>query len=479
VQLARPFAIVAVLALSSHAWKTPTALAAGQGGVTDDLRRSTVVRTVEAVAPAVVGVYTEKTVAEPSPFRSPFGGDPFFDPFAPFFGQPPPRRGGAPRTHRERVSTGSGVIVESSGVVVTNQHVIGGGDTIRVQLADNREFEARLVGGDSDFDLAVLKLEAKAPLPYVPIGNDDSILIGETVIAIGNPYGLDHTVTTGVVSALGRTLQTGEALYNDIVQTDASINPGNSGGPLLDIRGRLIGINTAIHRDAQGIGFAIPIWRVRNVVDQILAHGSVLPTWIGVEVQELTSELAVHFGVRAGSGVLVRGIEPGSPASQTELRAGDIIARVQGERVSNTAEYQRRVRGLTSGETLRLSVLGEGGREQDLEVAIASLPLDMIDKFAWEAIGVEVAAVRGAVTVRSVRRGSAAEEIGFEPGDVLAAVGGREIDSIEAFRKQVGASRSSASLLVSVVRGRRLYRVVVPLARASRAAPGSRPKSNR
>ena len=148
----------------------------------------------------------------------------------------------------------------------------------------------------------MLQIQSKEPLPFLPIGNDDSILIGETVIAIGNPYGLDHTVTTGVVSALGRTLQTGDSLYQDIVQTDASINPGNSGGPLLDIRGRLVGINTAVHRDAQGIGFAIPIWRVRNVVDQILAHGSVLPSWIGLELQDLTAELAVHFGVRAGSG---------------------------------------------------------------------------------------------------------------------------------------------------------------------------------
>jgi len=446
--------------------------AAGEGGVHDDLRRSAVVRTVELVAPAVVGVYTERTVAEPSPFRSPSGGSPFSDPFfAPFFGAPPPRRGAPPETHRERVSMGSGVIVDASGVVVTNQHVIVGGDTIRVQLSDNREFEARLVGGDSDFDLAVLKIEARGSLPNVAIGNDDSILIGETVIAIGNPYGLDHTVTTGVVSALGRSLQTGESVYQDIVQTDASINPGNSGGPLLDIRGRLIGINTAIHRDAQGIGFAIPIWRVRNVVDQILAHGSVLPTWIGLEVQNLTSELAVHFGVKSGSGVLVRGVEAASPASRSTLRAGDIVTRVQGERVTNTAEYDSRVRGLSAGETLRLAVTTEGGAERQVEFRIAALPTEVIDRFAWDAIGVEVAAARDAVTVRRVRAGSAAAEIGFAAGDVLAAIGGREISSIEGFRKEVGVARSSSSVLVSVVRGRRLYRVVVPLTGARRQAP--------
>lgn len=460
----RPFFGFLVLAALT-ASVSNSALAAGEGGVTDELRRSVVVRTVERVAPAVVAVYTEKTVAEySSPFRSQFGGDPFLDPFfAPFFGAPPQQQGQPQRTHRERVSTGSGVIVEGSGIVVTNQHVIVGGDSIRVQLADNREFEAKLVGGDSDFDLAVLQLVTEETLPYVPIGNDDSILIGETVIAIGNPYGLDHTVTTGVVSAVGRTLQTEDAIYQDIIQTDASINPGNSGGPLLDIRGRLMGINTAIHREAQGIGFAIPIWRVRNVVDQILAHGSVLPTWIGLAVQDLTSELAAHFGVKSGSGVLVRGIEEGSPAARTELRPGDIISRVQGESVTNTAQYDRRVRGLAAGETLRLMVTSNGGPPHQVEVSIASLPVEVIDGFAWEAIGVEAVMNQGAVTVRRVRGGSPAAEIGFATGDVLAAVGGREIDSIDGFRKQVGAARSSASLLVSVIRGRRLYRVVVPL----------------
>ena len=461
-------------ALLSAAIPATAAHAAGQGAVTDDLRRSVVVRTVEQVAPAVVGVYTEKNVEDASPFRSPSGNDPFFDPFfAPFLGTPPARRGGPRETHRERVSTGSGVIVDATGVVVTNQHVIVGGNSIRVQLSDNREFEAKLVGGDSDFDLAVLKLEGNGAFPFVPIGKDDSILIGETVIAIGNPFGLDHTVTTGVVSALGRTLQTSDSLYQDIVQTDASINPGNSGGPLLDIRGRLIGINTAIHRDAQGIGFAIPIWRVRNVVDQILTHGSVLPTWIGLEVQDLTKELAVHFGVRSGTGVLVRGVEAGSPAAGSDLHDGDIVTRVQGERVTNTADYDQLVRGLSSGETLRLAVISAHGAEREVDVAIAPLPVEVIDKFAWDAIGVQVGATRGEVSVHSVRRGSAAEEIGFAAGDVVAAIGGREIDSVDGFRKEVGAARSSASLLVSVVRGRRLYRVVVPLARNGRAAKAS------
>lgn len=465
----RPFlSVLATAAILVASGTAGPARAAGQGGVTDDLRRSAVVRTIEKVAPAVVGVYTEKTVAGPSPFQSPFGGDPFFDPFlSPFFSDPRPRGQSAPR--RERNSLGSGVIVEASGVVLTNQHVIVGGDTIRVQLSDGREYEAKLVGGDSDFDLAVLRLVGgKESFPYVPIGSDDSILIGETVIAIGNPYGLDHSVTTGVVSAVGRSLQTGGATYQDIVQTDASINPGNSGGPLLDIHGRLIGINTAIHKEAQGIGFAIPIWRVRNVVDQILAHGAVLPTWVGVQVQDLTSELAAHFRVRTGSGVLVRGIDEGSPAAVASIRTGDIITRVQGEKIGNTADYDRNLRGLAAGETLRLAVRGEDGGERTVEIVIASLPTAVVDEFAWEAIGVEVVEARGGLAVRGVRRGSPADKIGFEPGDLIAALGGREVEGLDGWRKGVGAARSAGSVLVSVVRGRRLYRVVVPLGGTSR-----------
>jgi len=429
--------------------------------VTDDLRRSAVVRTIEKVAPAVVGIYAEKTVESPSPFRSRSGADSFF---GDFFGESP----SAPR-RQQRTSLGSGVIVESSGIVVTNEHVIVGGDTIRVQLADNREFEARLVGGDSDFDLAVLKIGDQTDFPYVSIGSDDSIMIGETVIAIGNPYGLDHTVTTGVVSALGRSLQTGDVVYQDFIQTDASINPGNSGGPLLDINGRLLGINTAIHREAQGIGFAIPIWRVRNVVDQILAHGSVLPTWLGLQVQNVTPEIAAHFGVKPGAGVLVRSVEEDSPAADARIATGDIVTRVQGERVTNTAAYEQRVRGLASGERLKLGVLRDGN-ESSVEVTVAALPPAVIDSFAWKSLGLEVreAGRPVAVAIKNVRRSSPAEEIGLAAGDVIAAVGGHEVDGIDSFRKNLAAARGNANVLLSVVRGRRLYRVVVPVARAPR-----------
>ncbi|HYC57604.1 MAG TPA: trypsin-like peptidase domain-containing protein [Candidatus Binatia bacterium] len=430
--------------------------ASAQRVVTDQLRRSAIVQTVERVAPAVVGVYTEGSAGG---FQSQGTGDPFFDQF---FGDyyRAPRRG----QQRERLSQGSGVIVDGKGTVITNQHVIVGGDTIKVVLADNREFEARLVGGDSDFDLAVLKIDAEADLPYLPIGEDDSILIGETVIAIGNPYGLDHTVTTGVVSAIGRTLQTSDITYQDIIQTDTSINPGNSGGPLLDINGRLIGINTAIHRDAQGIGFAIPVWRVRNVVEQILTHGSVLPTWLGLQAQNINGQIASHLGVRPGTGVVVTSVEEGSPAAKAGIEAGDIITRVRGNSVRNSADYEGNVRGLAAGEKLPLTVQREG-EERTVEITISALPAHLLDSLAWDKVGLEVAdaANHNGARVARVRRGSPAARIGFEPGDIIVGIGGREVGSAETFRKHLASARGSRKLLLSVLRGRRVYRVPVPL----------------
>ncbi len=425
---------------------------------TRDIRRTPVVRAVEKTSPAVVNVYTETVVETRSPFRSPFSGDPFFDNF---FG-----RQQAPSRTRKRTSLGSGVLVDPEGLIVTNEHVIVRASTIRVLLADNREFDATLIGSDSDSDLAVLRVKSEEPLPHVPLSEDDSILIGETVIAIGNPFGLSHTVTTGVVSAVGRTIQAGDLVYQDFIQTDASINPGNSGGPLLDVEGRLIGINTAIHREAEGIGFAIPIRRVRNIVEEIIDHGTVRPAWIGIHVQDLTPDLAFHFGEKPGTGVLTRDIEEASPAQTAGLETGDVITHVQGHRTRNTTEFARRVRGLTAGDKLRLTI-GRDGEVQTKTLDITSLPVELIDAFAWRGLGVAVeqeASLRG-VRVKRVRQASPAEGVGMAPGDILSAVGGRTVDGMETFRKGLAAFRNSNNLLVSVVRGRRLYRVTVPLHR--------------
>ncbi|MFP6627209.1 MAG: trypsin-like peptidase domain-containing protein [Deltaproteobacteria bacterium] len=430
----------------------------------DDARRTPVVIAVEQSSPAVVNIYTERLIETPFSQRSPFPSDPFFDDFFSDFFQGFP----SPRTTEKRSSLGSGVVIRSDGTIVTNEHVIVRASNIRVQLADNREFPAVLTGADSDSDLAVLKVSVKKPLPFIPMAENDSVMIGETVIAIGNPYGLSHTVTTGVVSAVGRTIQAGDIIYHDFLQTDASINPGNSGGPLINVSGELIGINTAIHRKAEGIGFAIPISRVRNIVEQILHYGSVQAPWLGIQVQNLTPELAFHFGVEPGSGVLVRGIEPGSPAEEAGLARGSVITKVQGKSVSSAAVFARHTQGLTAGDRLRLGILSDGN-ESSLSITVLALPSDRIDDFAWRAMGLTTAkggsennSATG-VVVDKVRYRGPAHNIGIREGDRITALGGREVISPDSFRRRLAAFRYSNSVLVSVVRGRRLYRVTLPL----------------
>jgi serine protease Do len=422
----------------------------------ESLRRTPVVEAVERTKPAVVNVYTETVVETRSHFRSPFGRDPLLEHFF----------GDVPRQQR-RTSLGTGVVVRPDGIVVTNEHVIVQATSIRVLFEDNREFEAELLGSDSDSDLAVLRIRSDEPLPYVPIGADDSILIGETVIAIGNPFGLSHTVTTGVVSAVGRSLEAGDLILHDFLQTDASINPGNSGGPLLDVTGRLIGINSAIRRDAEGIGFAIPVWKVRRVVEQLLDFGSVRPAWVGLLGQDLTPDLAFHFGVAPGSGVLVRGVEEGSPAEDAGVRTGDILVRIGHQRIHDVGELGHHLRGLVPGAKISLT-LRRDDREREAALEVANLPQELIDGFAWAGLGVEVAedARADGVVVRRVRGGSPAERIGMETGDVIVEIGGGRTTTMDTFRKALAGFRDRNNLLVSVLRGRRVYRVTVALERS-------------
>src|SRR5207253_1565803 len=288
------------------------AVAEARGAESDPERRSLVVQAVEKASPAVVNVSTEQIVERhASPF--PFPQDPFFEEFFRDFVDPRPRR-------FRTTSLGSGVIVAADGTIMTNVHVIERASRVRVTLNDQREFDATLVGADADADIAVLRVKAGGDLPHIPFGTSADLMIGETVIAIGNPFGLSHTVTTGVVSAVGRSLRDEERTYTDFIQTDASINPGNSGGPLLDIKGELIGINTAIYGKAQGIGFAIPVDRARRIMKDLVSYGEVRRPWVGVLVQDLTPDLAQHFGTRHG--VVVADVEPKSPGAAAGLEPG-------------------------------------------------------------------------------------------------------------------------------------------------------------
>src|SRR5437899_4487433 len=316
-----------------------------------------------AAMPAVVNIASARTVRGPAGQPTPFFSDPFFR-F--FFG---PER--APR--RER-SLGSGVIVTRDGYVLTNNHVVEGAQDIRVTLGDRREFTARLVGADSKTDIAVLKLPAGS-FSIIPLGDSKRVDVAEVVLAIGNPFGLSQTVTQGIVSAVGRA-DLGIADYEDFIQTDAPINPGNSGGALVDARGALIGINTAIFSQtggSQGIGFAVPVNMARQVMEQLVRRGRLTRGYLGVSLQEVTPALARGLGVSAERGVIVGDVAPDSPAARAGLKRGDVIIAVDGTPIDDAGRFRNLVAGTAPRTTLKLTILRDG-REQTLDVAGGEMP---------------------------------------------------------------------------------------------------------
>ena len=419
----------------------------------DALRRTPVVVAVEKVGPAVVNISTEKIIEhQSSPF--PAFRDPFFDEFFRDFMEPRPER-------YKQTSLGSGVMIRPDGYILTNQHVVLRGSQIKVTLADDREFDARLVGADSDSDLAVLKVEATDPLPHVTMGESNNLMIGETVIAIGNPFGLSHTVTTGVVSAVGRSLKTEDQTYYDFIQTDASINPGNSGGPLLNLSGDLIGINTAIYQKAQGIGFAIPINRARRVVTDLINFGEVHVPWVGAIVQDLTPELASHFGFRQRKGVLVRSVESDSPATESGVARGDVIVAVDGRDVHSAEEYDQRVRDHSEASEMEFSVIREGQGRQ-LTIKARRFPPERADTLAWQLIGIHVEEGRGALRLTRVRSASPAARIGLEAGDLILGLDGLRLKTLDEFRRKMIEVRLAQTALLSIQRGPYVYHVRVP-----------------
>ncbi len=381
---------------------------------TDPARRSRGVEAVERSSPAVVNISAEETVVQQSPFAAP--SDPFFDQFFRDFYDARPRRS-------TRTSLGSGFIVDTDGTILTNSHVILRGAKVRVTLVDGREFDAKLVGADADSDLAVLRIQTGERLPTVTLGTSTDLLIGETVIAIGNPFGLSHTVTTGVVSAVGRSLHGEERTYTDFIQTDASINPGNSGGPLLDIRGEVIGINAAIYGKAQGIGFAIPIDRAKRVLKELVSYGEVKRTWIGVFTQDLTPDLAAHFGVKKG--VVVATVEPKSPAANAGLVRGDVIVKVDGHDVGSSDEFEGLVAAHQAGEDLDLTVSGDqDGTIRQVRVRVTAFPTADADALLWSLIGFAAEADQSGLVVSKVRPGSPVARIGLRRGDRVIGLGG-------------------------------------------------------
>ncbi|HXG15875.1 MAG TPA: trypsin-like peptidase domain-containing protein [Calidithermus sp.] len=338
---------------------------------TADALQAAFVAVAERVRPAVVHIGTVQLARprRPPAVPGPYADDPVLkDFFDQFFG---PRAPG-PRGEFHQPGLGSGVIVDRRGYVLTNFHVIKGADAVTVRLASKREFRGRIVGTDPKTDLAVVRFEPDTEPTVATLGNSDALRVGEWAIAIGNPFGLDQTVTVGVVSATGRA-EVGIASYENFIQTDASINPGNSGGPLVNLRGEVIGINTAIVATGQGIGFAIPANMARRVMSQLIDQGKVTRGWIGVALQPLSAELAQALGVRDGRGAVVARVYPSSPAAAAELRPQDVIVGFDGVPVEDYSHLQRLTAEAQPGRTVRLEVVRQG-RARTVEVRVAEAP---------------------------------------------------------------------------------------------------------
>ncbi|MBL9003881.1 MAG: trypsin-like peptidase domain-containing protein [Myxococcales bacterium] len=395
-------------------------------------RRTPVVDAVHRAAPSVVSILTEQR-----PQYNPFG----------FFGLEEDSEDNG------RTSLGSGVIVEAHGLVITNEHVVAGAARIRVQLADGRELPATLIGADQSFDLAVLKVETQGrELPALRLGTAADLMIGETVIAIGNPFGLSHTVTSGVISALHRVVRAKSRTYEDFIQTDAQINPGNSGGPLLNIHGELVGINTAVHSGGPGIGFAIPIDRARTIVNDLLQFGRVRYGWLGIRPG------ALRQGRRA-VGVVVAEVESGSPAERAGLQRGDVISGINEDNTHSVEAFWDRVGRILAGEEVRL-------RLQRGDLRLQAAPLDPKEQSvrAQRRLGLDVTDAEGrAVLVRRVLPGGIADRIGFQPGDAILQIGARTIKNARDFAAALGEIRPGNDTVMLVVRGQYSYYVTVPL----------------
>ncbi|MBF7083896.1 trypsin-like peptidase domain-containing protein [Desulfallas sp. Bu1-1] len=316
---------------------------AGAGQVVPGVNAGTIADIVKSAGPAVVKINVEKVSRGP-------GGDLFWDDpfFRYFFGSP-----GQPR---RETGVGSGFIISNDGYILTNEHVVSGADRITVVVQDqNKEYNAKLIGSDYDLDLAIIKIDAGNKLPHLVLGDSDKIEVGNWVIAIGNPFGFDHTVTVGVISAKGRPVPVEGRYYKNLLQTDAAINPGNSGGPLLNLKGEVVGINTAVAQ-AQGIGFAIPTSTVKDVQDELMQKGKVIRPWLGIQMHNITPELAEYFGLKSPGGVVVVGVVPGSPAERAGLRQGDVILKVGNETIKDADDLAGRIKKAKIGQKLLLLV---------------------------------------------------------------------------------------------------------------------------
>ncbi len=373
-------------------------------------------------------------------------------------------------------NSGSGVIIDLDGHIVTNNHVVGDAAEVEVRLSDKTKLYAQVIGKDQDTDLAVLKVSTDRPLPSAKFGDSGTVKVGQWVLAVGNPFGLERTVTLGVVSGVGRE-NINLSRYENFIQTDASINPGNSGGPLFNLRGEVIGINTAIINFAQGIGFAIPSNMAKQVIQQLIARGKVVRAWLGVGIQSLTPELAKQFGVGEGEGVLVNEVFEKDPAAAAGIKPGDVITKVDGTPVDTPNKLSRVVAILPPGASANVEVVRDGKRlslsvalaERRENAIVASLPqsrteiklgIDVQDLTASLAEKFKLRETRG-VLIAKVDPGSLAQAEGLREGDLIKEVNRAEVSSVVDFTAAVAKAKRNETILLRVLRENRAFYVVL------------------
>ena len=420
---------------------------------------------VRVIGPSIVNIRTEKSARNgASAFRhfgpQPRGEEDPFDFFEKYFGADPQKE-------FKQQSLGSGFIIDEKGYIVTNNHVIEAADEIQVRLEDGKEYDAEIIGRDPNTDIALIRVSAAASLPAVQFGDSDALAVGEWVVAIGNPFGLDHTVTAGIVSAKGRVIGSGP--YDDFIQTDASINPGNSGGPLIDLKGRVVGINTAIISSAQGIGFAVPINLAKGIITQLREDGEVTRGWLGVAIQDITPEMADYYGVEKKAGVLVTEVFEGDPAALSGIRPRDVIISINGLPVETTRDLTRTIADIHVGDTARIeAVRNRETRAFDVTIAKRNEAALVARSTDWDQkeddLGIQVIdltsdiaerlniAPGDGVIITEVAAGSKAEAAGFRAGDVVKEINHETIRKARDYHERVARTSAGEMLHFFILR---------------------------
>jgi serine protease Do len=451
-----------ILALAMMVWTWPAAV----GRVHALYAPESFSELAEAARPGVVNIRTVKTIKGGSPvfrhfFGNPFGGD--RNPFDEFFG---PFQGDGPQRDFKQRSLGSGFLIDTDGFIVTNNHVIEDADQIKVILSNDKEFDAELVGRDPKTDLALVRIKGAKKLQPLKFGDSGDLKVGTWVVAIGSPFGLEQTVTAGIVSAKGRIIGSGP--YDDFIQTDASINPGNSGGPLLNMKGEVVGINTAIIASGQGIGFAIPINLARGIIDQLKDKGEVTRGWLGVGIQDLTPELADYYGLKAKSGVLVTQVFEGDPADKAGIQVNDIILSVDGKPVSTGRELSNLIANTEVGHKTTLDLIRDG-KNKSVTVTLAKRDDDektvAVETRDDDELGIEVTNLdseiarrfgiegdKEGVLVTDVKDGSLAQEADVRPGDIIKEINRNVVTDRDGFAQLMKQHEKSDSIQLLVKR---------------------------